>query len=1081
MSLNLIRTLMVTSACLLQVLFCSLLDPAYAAGSPTATGVVVEEVTPRSLGALADLQPGDVLFSWCRAADVDIHRCLAEGLLASPFDLAEIEIEQVPRGGVRVAGRRGGESAIWNLLPGPLGVEVGPDLQDPLKGLHREAQDLAAAGDLDRAAERWRAAAAAAEPTDGRLSEWFLWRAASLLSKESRWAQADALFADVLEKALQHGGRPAAWLLLTWGQALQKRAPAEAEDYFRRALELYQRLGPEDLAIATIHHRLCTLAMRRDLNAAEASCRQALTMIETLAPHSFALSAILNSLGAIALERGDLPAAERFFQRALALDEEIAPGSLASVLSLQENVIVASGRSDFATAEDLLRREKAILDEAEPNGLRFANVLSNMGNIAAIHGDLETASDLLRRSLEINERLDPSGSGIPAKLYNLGVLAAMREDLETAQRYMQRALELSESENPESSLVTAVLKNLGNVMQLRGDVSAARELFQRALTICEKVRPFSLATAAVLNSLGTLVTDDGDLAVAEGYFRRAATIQEKLAPGTSQLANTLYNLGRANRLRRRFDSAAEFFCRAVDTLEIQRGKLGGTDTTPFGVTTASFYAACVGTRIETGKHAEAFRILESGRARTFLERLGERDVLAASELPAGLASRREELNSDYDDTQSALSDLDPIRDEARIEELHASLREIRGLQAELAARVRRESPRYASLYEPQTLDLGGARRALDSGTVFLSYAVDEETTYLLVVQPPEVRGQGIATFSLPVGEKDLRVAIGTFRNLLQNAGSDRQALTAQAHKLYNLLLRPAEHQFAGAARLLISPDGPLQTLPFAALVRRGRYLGEWKPIHSVLSATVYAEMKKARRPSADRVQSQVVAFGDPVYPRLPKDKDAAPAATLEVLAAVRRGLSLDPIPSTREEVEAIANLFPGTQVYLGREATEERAKTLGSQARLLHFACHGLLDERFPLDSALALTLPEHPGKGQENGLLQAWEIFESVRLDADLVTLSACDSGLGKEMGGEGLVGLTRAFQFAGARSVLASLWSVSDVSTADLMKRFYGYLREGRSKDEALRAAQSDLIRSQNFAHPYYWAAFQLTGDWK
>jgi CHAT domain-containing protein len=107
--------------------------------------------------------------------------------------------------------------------------------------------------------------------------------------------------------------------------------------------------------------------------------------------------------------------------------------------------------------------------------------------------------------------------------------------------------------------------------------------------------------------------------------------------------------------------------------------------------------------------------------------------------------------------------------------------------------------------------------------------------------------------------------------------------------------------------------------------------------------------------------------------------------------------------------------------------------------------------------------------------------IFESVRLDADLVTLSACDSALGKEMGGEGLVGLTRAFQFAGARSVLASLWSVSDVSTADLMTRFYGYLREGRSKDEALRAAQVDLIRSQDFAHPYYWAAFQLTGDWR
>jgi CHAT domain-containing protein len=169
-------------------------------------------------------------------------------------------------------------------------------------------------------------------------------------------------------------------------------------------------------------------------------------------------------------------------------------------------------------------------------------------------------------------------------------------------------------------------------------------------------------------------------------------------------------------------------------------------------------------------------------------------------------------------------------------------------------------------------------------------------------------------------------------------------------------------------------------------------------------------------------------------------------------------------------------------VYVGRDATEEKAKSIGPDSQLIHFACHGLLDEHFPLNSALALTLPEQPAEGQDNGLLQAWEIFESVRLDADLVTLSACDTALGREMGGEGLVGLTRAFQYAGARSVLASLWSVSDISTARFMKHFYGYLRGGKSKDEALRAAQIDQIREKNrSSHPFHWAAFQLTGDWK
>jgi CHAT domain-containing protein len=178
----------------------------------------------------------------------------------------------------------------------------------------------------------------------------------------------------------------------------------------------------------------------------------------------------------------------------------------------------------------------------------------------------------------------------------------------------------------------------------------------------------------------------------------------------------------------------------------------------------------------------------------------------------------------------------------------------------------------------------------------------------------------------------------------------------------------------------------------------------------------------------------------------------------------------------------IAALYPHARAFLGAEATEEQVKALAPRARLLHFACHGILDRRFPLNSALALSLPDHPAPGRDNGLLQAWEIFDSLRLDADLVTLSACDSGLGQEIGSEGMMGLSRAFQYAGARSVLASLWSVADDSTADLMRRFYGYLRRGESKDEALRKAQVDLIHGpEATSHPYHWAAFELTGDWR
>jgi CHAT domain-containing protein len=152
---------------------------------------------------------------------------------------------------------------------------------------------------------------------------------------------------------------------------------------------------------------------------------------------------------------------------------------------------------------------------------------------------------------------------------------------------------------------------------------------------------------------------------------------------------------------------------------------------------------------------------------------------------------------------------------------------------------------------------------------------------------------------------------------------------------------------------------------------------------------------------------------------------------------------------------------------------------VSGDATLLHFACHGLADEASPLDSALALTLPGDWEPGRENGLLQAWEVFERLRIDADLVTLSACGTALGKQMSGEGVLGLTRAFQYAGARSVLASLWEVNDDSTAELMGRFYRHLKGGRGKAEALRAAQCEMIRRPTSSHPHRWGAFQLIGD--
>jgi CHAT domain-containing protein len=380
----------------------------------------------------------------------------------------------------------------------------------------------------------------------------------------------------------------------------------------------------------------------------------------------------------------------------------------------------------------------------------------------------------------------------------------------------------------------------------------------------------------------------------------------------------------------------------------------------------------------------------------------------------------------------------------------------------------------------------------------LSYSIGKEKSYLFAVTSENE----FLTFALPIKEKDLREEVEKFRTMIQKGQARlkaQESLVSQGNMLYERLIQPAEEMIKKNNRLLIIPDGPLHVLPFGALVRKTgnnwQYLIEDKSLHMVLSATVYSELIKQRQASAAKqTEKTLVAFGDPKYPSEVKGETEDSGDSV-VRSLVKRGYHLTPLPATREEVAMIAQIYRDrAEVYLGDDATEERAKAISKDIQYIHFACHGLLDEQFPLNSGIALAIPVELKEEQDNGILQAWEVFERVRIDADLLVLSACETGLGKEMGGEGLVGLTRAFQYAGARSVLASLWEVADVTTAELMKHFYEYLKAGLGKDEALRKAQMDMIhkpikvksqegktQKMDASHPFFWAAFQLVGDWR
>jgi CHAT domain-containing protein/Tfp pilus assembly protein PilF len=1095
-----------------SVLLLSPLPAALAASDEPEWGAVVAEVAPASAGEKAGIRPGDLIQSWSREGEKG-------DAIRSPFDLRQIEIEQAPRGAVTLRGTREGQNGTWTLPAGSWGIRARPTLPDALLVLYRQGQERIAAGELAPGAERWRSAVEAARGKDPLRAAWLASRLAGEFAGAKRWPEADAAWESALQ-LLKGGSKPAAaQVLRDWSEAFQQRSAwdravellrqalalepedglptawdlnslgtiasrrgdlAAAKQLFAQASAIRERLAPESLESASSSKNLGIVAARQgDLEAAEERFLKALAIEQRLNPDGPEIAKTLLALGNVAMYRSDLPLAEERTRLALDRFQRLSPDSADVATALSNLGIQEMRRGDLASSEEHTRRSLVLREKLAPESLDLAASLHNLAIVAEQRGDLTAAEEHDRLALGIRERLAPGSPDLAQSYHNLAAIEDDRHDVPKAQEYLRRALAIQEKISPQSYDTASTYVYMAILYSERGDLKKAEELHGRALAILQKQSPESLAISDSLENLGNIALRRGELKKAGELFQHSLAIREKLAPGSARNGTSLNRLGQVERRLGHLPQAAERLCAAIDVLDRQREKLGGTaeGRSNFAGIVMVNYLDCMAAKIDLGRPEEAFSALERGRSRSFLDLLSDRDLRLA-ELPAELARDRRQADADYDHTQTALSRLSPERDREKIDRLLVELREIQARQEEIAAKIRQASPKAAALHHPRPLDLAGARSVLDPGTLLLEYAVGPKKTWLFAVEPADAPGPGLSVFQIPIGEAALRKEVASFRRLLARPNSERPALQAQARRLYSLLVRPAEKQIAGAKRILVSPDGPLHTLSFAALMRDKRYLAEWKPLHSVLSATVYAELRRSRPVQRERREERVDAFGNPFYPRLAAS-DSLDPVTREIL---QRGAALTPIPSTRKEVEAIATLYPQSHTYLGREATEEKAKTLGTDSRLIHFACHGLLDERFPLNSALALTVPEHPVEGQDNGLLQAWEIFESVHLDADLVTLSACDTALGKEMGGEGLVGLTRAFQYAGARSVLASLWGVADYSTARFMERFYRYLRDGKSKDEALRAAQIDQIRQKGgSSHPFFWAAFELNGDWR
>jgi len=904
---------------------------------------------------------------------------------------------------------------------------------------------------------------------------WALKAKGDLAGAEAAQRRALAILAGLAPESAE----AAHTLKLLGGVMFAKGDLREAEACFRRSLAIYEKLTPDSLDVASSLSNLAVVVQDLGkLEESEALQRRALALRESLAPNSLDLAASLNNLASLLHSRGDLAEAERLQRRALALRESLAPESADVAGSLSNLGTIAYDRGRYAEADGLLLHAVRILEKEAPASAELAGALANLGIVARQRGELDASETYQKRALAIVEALAPGSPDVGGFLINLGNVAWERGRLDEAEAAYTQALALWDQLAPAGPQAAIVRLNLGSLAFSRGRLDEAEARFRAALAIQKGLAPRSVEVASTLGNLAAVALARGDRKGGKRLLTEALAIQRRQAPGSALEAELLHELGKLAWQEGRRRRATALLLRAVEALETQMAHLGGAEEVQaaFRGNWTGLYHDLMRLLVERGRAGKAYSVLERSRAQLMLALLAGRDLDLSRDVPPELEGEWQRVATALRAARAEAAAADPVAEGERARALRHEVQRLEDERAALLARLRLVSPRAAEIRAPLPLDAARAARVLPADAVLLAYSLGEPTSLLFVVTPVgRVDALPLATTRDEVRRAVSRLRAAIVGGVLGGAGSDDWV--AEARSLYDLLVKPAEPAIGKARRIVVSPDGALHLLPFAALLREapGRQaLVGWRPLSVVPSLSVLAQLGRVPRPGGDGVV--LAAFGDPSYP------SGAPTSGDPVVRSVlARTGGLDPLPGTRAELEAIATVFPeaGVRLFLGEEASEERAGSLPRDTRLVHFACHGFVDADTPLDSGLALTIPAAGTEAGENGLLQAWEVLERWRVDAELVTLSACESGVGKDVSGEGLLGLTRAFQVGGARSVLASLWPVADESTAALMGAFYRALAAGERKDEAIRRAQLQLAARQEFASPFFWAAFQLAGE--
>ncbi|MCG8455455.1 MAG: CHAT domain-containing protein [Holophagales bacterium] len=1063
---------------------------------------MITETAPGGAGAAAGLASGHLLEAWERRGPGG--EVSASGDFRDALDLWQVEVEQRPRGGVRVrveSPGTDGPAGSWVELPtADWGIDAEsadnrasavtcdagapPDSADNarLAAVRAEAAQRAGAAGDDEAAECfWRGALAAAGRMPASKRAHLEDRYARFLLDRDRYEDALAHHESALRlrRSVDPTSLAVASSLDQAGIAAWYRGDRErVRKSWQEALAIREVQVPGSLLVAKSLNNLSLVSPREERLAL---LRRALTIRERLDPESVTTANLLTNVSNYYQRAGDDVAAEPYLKRAEAMLRRIAPERRQLAVALLALGSIDERRGRLAEAEASIRDAVALLERVAPQSFDLADAWLQLGDLLLTRWDSERGEVYLRRALELFELIAPESPMVVPLLLNLGLAAKHRGEPGLARSRYREAIARGtgrDADEVRGVNVAIAINNLGSLAEQLGELEEAERRYEEARAVFARQQPEGPDAARTLTNLGQLRLRRGDLKGAERILHQALRTQDRLAPGSVEQAKSLAGLAQIA-LRRGAPAAAEQrFRLALEALEADRFLSAGSDLARSRANedTASVLHAFVAFLIDQGREAEAFALTERARARSFRAMLAAQD-LRLPHLPPALEAERRRLQAAYDRTLLTLGTGTSGPGSPTPEDLRAELERLREDLLALTAGIARSAPQLGALTSYDDAGIAAIRAALPAGTVVLSYLVGTERSFLFLAT-----AAGVRAVPMPFGVRSLEREVDDFLQAIARRETlHRPRYRRAAERLSAHLLGPAAEALASAESVIVIPHGPLHRLPFAALPDPAdprRYWVEAIPLTLAPSLVALAEIQ-ARPRSRKPVRMAAFGVADP------RGRRADGTVLAAVRGSVRAGLDLAPLAHVRPEVEAVGRLFGASaSTYLDGDATEERVKSLDGSTRLVHLATHAWVDDRFPLESGLVLSIPEAIEPGRDNGVLQAWEILEQMDLDADLVTLSGCRTGLGRSFSGEGMLGLTRAFHVAGARAVLASLWQVSDASTGTLMARFYHHVRQGRSIGEALRTAQLDLLTTGSsgdleIARPFHWAGFQLFGD--